>query len=82
MIDFNTIREISDSSSTLVGVCNNNYLVTTVNELRRELVDMAFDTSWLGKEEVADHRNIVRHLEASDSIADRSSRVLHSKSTL
>ena len=79
MIDFETICEISDSSSTLVSVCNDYYLVATINELRRELVDMAFDASWLGKEEVADHSNVVRHLKALDGIANRSSRVLHYK---
>jgi hypothetical protein len=42
-------------------VRDNYDLVASVDELRGELVDVAFDSSWLGEEEVADHRNIVRH---------------------
>ena len=81
MVDFETIGEISDSGSALVRMCDNYYLVATVNELRRQLVNMAFDASWLGKEEVADHSNVVRHLGVLPGIADRSSHVYHDQCT-
>jgi len=44
-------------------VCNDDYLMAAIDELGGELVDMAFDATWLGKEEVADHGDVVRHLE-------------------
>ena len=61
IVHLETIREVSYASSFFVGVGDDYNLVTAVDKLRRDLVDMAFDSSRLGKEEVADHGNIVRH---------------------
>jgi len=71
IIDFESIRKVSDTSSPLVCVCDNNDLVPTVDQLRRELVDVAFDAAWLGEEGVADHRDIVRHGESRRFLSNR-----------
>jgi hypothetical protein len=62
VIHLQAIREVSYTRSLLfVGVSDDYNLVATINQFRRQLIDMAFDTSRLGKEEVADHGNAVRH---------------------
>jgi hypothetical protein len=61
VVDLEAIREISNTGSTFVCMGDDYDLVSSVNELGGELVDVAFDSSWLGKEEVADQRNIVWH---------------------
>jgi hypothetical protein len=63
MIDFETVREISDSGSSFVSVCNYNYFMPSVYELCRELVNVTLNSSWLRKEEVANHGDVVRHLD-------------------
>ena len=63
MIDFETICEISNSSSPFVSVCNYNYFMPSVYELCRELVYVTLNSSGLRKEEVADHGDVVRHLD-------------------
>lgn len=45
---------------------NDHDLVTPVNEPLGQLVDVAFDSSWLREEEVADHCDIVRWLRHLD----------------
>ena len=62
MIYLKSVREIPNTAATFVGVGDNHYLVSTIYEFRGQLVYMAFDAAWLGKEEVADHSNVVRHL--------------------
>jgi hypothetical protein len=61
VVDFEAIRQISHSSPPIVGVSDDYDFVPSINELRRQLVDVRFDSSGLGKEEVADHGNVVRH---------------------
>lgn len=61
MVDFEAIRKIPHPSPALVCVGYNYHFMPAINELRRELVDVTFNTSWLGEEIVADHGNIVRH---------------------
>lgn len=61
MIDFETVCEVAHTCATLVRVCNDNDFVSAIDELGRELVDVAFDSSWLWEEEVADHGDIVAH---------------------
>jgi hypothetical protein len=61
MVDLESIRKVSYSSPTFVCVCDDYNLVASVDELRGELVHMAFYSSWLWEEVVADHSNIVRH---------------------
>lgn len=62
VIDLESICEVSNTSASFVCVCNNYNFVSAIDELGRKLVDMAFDSSGLGKEEIADHSNIVWHL--------------------
>jgi hypothetical protein len=61
VVDFEAIRQISHSSPPVVCMSDDYDLVPSINELRRQLVDVRFDSSGLGKEEIADHRNVVRH---------------------
>ncbi len=63
MVDLETVREITDTSSPFISMGNDDDFVAAIDELGRELVDVAFNAAWLGEKEVADHRNIVRHLE-------------------
>jgi len=60
MVDFEAIREIADTGAPIVRVSNDYHLVSTVDELGGELVDVALDAAGLGKEEVADQGYIVR----------------------
>jgi hypothetical protein len=61
VVDFEAIRKISHSSPPVIRVGNYYDLVPSIDELRGQLVDVGFDSSRLGKEEVADHRNVIRH---------------------
>lgn len=61
MVDLEAIGQVADASATLVLMCDDDDLVATVNELLRQLVNVTLDTSGLGEEEVADHRDVVRH---------------------
>ena len=62
MVYFETVGEVSDTCATLVGMCDNYDLVATIDEFAGQLVDVTLDSSVLGKEEVADHCDVVRHL--------------------
>lgn len=61
IVYFDPISEISYAGSILVRMGDDDNFVTAINELRRELVDVTFDSPRLGKEEIADHSNVVRH---------------------
>lgn len=61
VIDLEAVGQVADASATLVLMGDDDDLVTTVNELLRQLVDMTLDSSRLWKEEVADHGDVVRH---------------------
>ena len=61
VVDFEAIRKISHSSPPIVCMSNDYDFVPSINELSRQLVDVRFNSSGLGKEEVADHRNVIRH---------------------
>jgi len=71
VVDFEAIGKIPNTSPAVVSMRDDDDFVASVYELCRELVDMAFDSSWLGKEVVADHGNIVRHREKSAGCALR-----------
>lgn len=62
MVDLEPICQIADSSATFVGMSDYYDFVATVDEFGRELIDVTFDSARLGKEEVTNHSNIVRHL--------------------
>ena len=61
MIHFQSICEVPNSRSALVGMRDNDNFVTPVDQLRGELVYVTFDSTRLGKEEVTDHSNAIRH---------------------
>ncbi len=61
VVDFETIRQIVHAGPSFVGMCNYHNLMTSIYQFRSQLIDVTFDSAWLGKEEVADHCNVVRH---------------------
>lgn len=63
VVDFEAVCEVSNARSAFVCVRDDDDFVASVYELRGELVDVTFDTSWLGEEVVADHGNVVRHFD-------------------
>ena len=65
MVDFETVREIPDTRSSLIGMGDDDDFVAAIDELGRELIDVAFNAAGLGEEEVADHGDVVRHCEGS-----------------
>jgi hypothetical protein len=62
MVNFDTIRQVSDAFSFIIIVGNDDDLVASVYEFRGQLVYVAFDTAGLREEEVADHCDVVRRL--------------------
>ena len=63
MVDLETIGKIADASTTLVCMGDDDDLVAAIDELGRELIDVAFNAAGLGEEEVADHGDVVGHYE-------------------
>lgn len=63
MINFKAIREVAHASSTFIGMRYNDNLVAPIDKFCRKLVNMTFDSSWLRKEEIAGHSNVVSHCE-------------------
>ena len=63
VIDFEPVGQVPDTSPILICVSDDDYLVTTVNELGRELVNVGLNSTRLGEEEVANHGDVVRHDE-------------------
>lgn len=61
VVDFEAIGEISHARPSFVCMRNDYHIMAAVDKLRRELVDVTFDSSRLGKEEIADHSDVVRH---------------------
>jgi hypothetical protein len=59
MVDFETVVEVADPLAVVVGVCDDDDLVASVDEFARELVDVRFDAAGLGEEEVANHSDVV-----------------------
>lgn len=62
MVDLEAIRKVAYTCSTFVVMCDDYDFVAAINQLCRQLVDMTFDSSRLGKEEVAYHSDVVRHI--------------------
>ena len=61
VINFEPVGQVPDTSSVLVCVSDDNDFMPTVDELGGQLVDVGLDSARLGKEEVANHGNIIRH---------------------
>lgn len=59
MIDLEAVVEIADSLAVIVGVCDDDDLVASVDEFARELVNVRLDAAGLGEEEVANHSDVV-----------------------
>lgn len=66
MEDLDTIGQVPNTLSILVGMGNDNDLVSSVDELRCELVDVAFDSSGLRVEKIAHHGDIIRSMRHRD----------------
>lgn len=64
MIDFQTIREIVYTSTTFVSMSDNHDLMASINQFACELIDVTFDSARLREEEIADHGDVVRHIES------------------
>lgn len=62
MVYFEPIRKIANASPTFVRVRDNDGLMSAVDQFRCDLIEVAFDSSWLREEVVADHGDVVRHL--------------------
>lgn len=60
IVAFQTIREISNSCPIIIGVSDNDDLVTSIDEPLGQLIYMALDASRLREEEVADHSDVIR----------------------
>ena len=63
VVHFQTIRQVSYPSTIFIGMSDNDDFVPSIYKLSRELIYMAFDSSCLREEEVANHCNIVRHCD-------------------
>jgi len=60
MVHLEAVGEVAYAGAAIVSVGDDDDLVAPVHELRRQLVDVTLDTSWLREEEVANHGNVVR----------------------
>ena len=65
MVYLEAVGEISDSTTTFVGVSDYHHLMTSIDKLGGKLVDMTFNAAGLRKKEIADHGDIVGHLSSS-----------------
>lgn len=59
IVALEAICEVSYSCSVIVGVGYDHHFVTAIDEPLGKLIYVALDTSWLGKEEVADHSDVI-----------------------
>ena len=65
MVDLEAIGKVPNTSPPFIGMGDDDDFMATVDELGRELVDVAFNAAGLGKKEIADHGDIVRHYGSS-----------------
>lgn len=63
MVDLEAIRKVSYACPALICVSDDYDFMAAVDELCGQLVDVAFDSPRLRKEEVADHGDVIRHGE-------------------
>lgn len=63
VVDFEAIGEISDPRAASVGMGDDHDLVTAVDEFARQLVYVTLHSAGLREEEVAEHGNVVGHLD-------------------
>lgn len=62
MVNLEAIHKVTHACSTFVIMSDDNDFMASINQLRRELVDVTFNSAGLGEEHVTDHGDIVRHL--------------------
>lgn len=55
MVDLQSICEITDARSALISVCDDNHFMAPIDELRRQLINVAFYSTRLREEEVTGH---------------------------
>lgn len=60
IVNLETIGQVPNTLSVIVGVGYDHNLVASVDEPLGQLVYVTLDSSWLGKEEVADHGDVIR----------------------
>ena len=65
MIHLETIRKISNTRSAFIRMGDDDDFMAAIDELGRELVDVAFNAAGLGEKEIADHGDVVGHCEGS-----------------
>ena len=71
VIDLEAIRKISNTGSSFIRVGDDDDFVATIDELGRELVDVAFNAAGLGEKEIADHGDVVRHFEGFEGLRSK-----------
>lgn len=63
MIDFEAVCQVMNAGSTFGGMSDDNHFVTSIYQLRSNLIDVTFDSSRCRKEEVANHSDVVWHFD-------------------
>ena len=63
MVDLEAVGQVTHPGPPFVGVGDDDDLVAAVDELGRELVDVAFNAARLREEKVADHGDVVGHFD-------------------
>ncbi len=71
MVDLETIRKISNTSSPFIRMSDDDNFMATIDELGRELVYVAFNSAGLGEKEVADHGDVVGHFEGCQGLRSK-----------
>ena len=65
MIHLQPVGEIPHAATAFVSMCDDDHFMASIYELAGDLIYVTFDSSRLWEEEVADHSDIVRHVDAS-----------------
>ena len=60
VVDLDPIREIAYALAIVVGVSDDDHFMATIYELGGKLIYVTFDSTWLWKEEVAHHGDVIR----------------------
>lgn len=71
VVDLESIGQVAYTCTACVGVRYDYNFMPAIDELARQLIDVTFYSTWLGKEVVADHGNIVGHFVRVRGITPR-----------
>lgn len=66
MIDFEAVGEVMYPCTAFVRMSDYDHFMPSVDKLGRKLIDVTLNSSWLGKEEVAAHGNVVGHVDGTE----------------